>query len=324
MIGKCLEAACALDDRNYEVIVVDDSSEDHSVEIIKQFRCKLIRLKDHSGASRARNVGARHCSGEIIFFTDADCILPRDCLTRARKTLSGRGIDVIIGGTYTQKPYDVRFFSIFQSILVNYSETKNCINPDYVASHAMVIHSETLSKIGGFSEGFLPILEDVELSHRLRRAGYKLIMDPSLLVQHIFNYSLRKSLKNAVRKSRYWILYSLQNRDLSADSGAASIEMKLNGASWLITFILTSFWLAFKQDGFLVPLLMPWFVNAYANKNLYRAFYHAQGALFSIAALTYYTVIYPAAILTGAFMGLMQYCARKILGCTGNFQNDPF
>ncbi|HDZ62790.1 MAG TPA: glycosyltransferase family 2 protein, partial [Nitrospirae bacterium] len=73
-IGKCLEAALCSRYRNFEVIVVDDMSDDGSVDIIKQYPCKLIRLNEHSGASKARNVGASHSSGDIIFFTDADCL----------------------------------------------------------------------------------------------------------------------------------------------------------------------------------------------------------------------------------------------------------
>jgi GT2 family glycosyltransferase len=323
-IKKCLEAASALSDKNYEVIVVDDSSEDHSVEIIQQFRCKLIRLKDRSGASKARNVGAGHCSGDIVLFTDADCVLPKDFLARVRKALSEHGRDVVIGGTYTQKPYDNGFFSTFQSIFINYSETKKFSNPDYVASHAMVLRTATFDAIGGFSENFLPILEDVELSHRLRRAGYRLLMDPSMQVQHIFNYTLKKSLKNAVRKTHYWTLYSMRNHDLSADSGTASIELKLNGMSWFLTLILTILCLVFKQKNYLVLVPVLWIVSAYANKNIYLAFYRAKGAFFSLAAVIYYTAVYPAAILLGACKGLTQYYVEKISGYTKGIQKAFF
>lgn len=52
-IGLCLEAAFCSDYKNFEVIVVDDHSDDDSVEIIKKFPCKLICLEARSGASKA-------------------------------------------------------------------------------------------------------------------------------------------------------------------------------------------------------------------------------------------------------------------------------
>ena len=105
-IGKCLESAFSSDYRNFEVIVVDDCSEDNSIEVIKKFPSKLICLEKHAGASRARNIGAENSNGNVIFFTDADCILKKDTLSIASKTIQAGTPDVIIGGTYTMIPYD--------------------------------------------------------------------------------------------------------------------------------------------------------------------------------------------------------------------------
>jgi glycosyltransferase involved in cell wall biosynthesis len=310
-IEKCLEAIFALEDKNFEVIVVDDASEDNSVKIIKKLPCRLIPLEKHSGPAKARNIGVQNSRGDILFFTDADCLLPRDGLSLVRKTFTGPCSDVVLGGTYTKIPYDNGFFSAFQSVFINYSETKNGIRPDYVATHAMVLRAETFKKIGGFSEDFLPLLEDVELSHRLRRAGYRLMLDPGFQVQHIFNYSLKKSFRNAIRKTKYWILYSLQNRDLFADSGTASTEMKANGASWLLTGVLTVLSLVSGESGMLMPLPLVWTINVVVNRNLFRAFYNAEGAYFFAGAVFYYTLLYPAAVWTGAFQGLIQYLMRS-------------
>ena len=108
-IGKCLEAAFASDYTNFEVVVVDDHSDDGSVEIIKKFPCQLVSFQKRSGTSKARNVGAQSSSGEIIFFTDADCLLQKDTLSIVNNVFSEVDTDVIIGGTYTRMPYDKSF-----------------------------------------------------------------------------------------------------------------------------------------------------------------------------------------------------------------------
>jgi GT2 family glycosyltransferase len=310
-IEKCLAAAVALDDGRYEIIVVDDASEDASAALIGNYPCTLIRLDTHSGAARARNIGARHGTGDILFFTDADCLVANDVLSRVRAALSGRDAGVVLGGTYTPLPYDRDFFSTFQSLFIHYSETKNLENPDYLATHAMAISAEAFRRIGGFSEDLLPILEDVEISHRLRRAGYRLRMDPGLQVRHIFRYSLARSFGNAIRKATYWTRYSLRNRDLLADSGAASAELKVNGLSWLAAVIVTASVLAAGQVRFLVILPLIWIPGIWVNRRLMRSFFEAKGLSFSAAAALYYIFLYPAAVWIGVLAGLARHLASR-------------
>ncbi len=79
-IGKCLESVFLSRYDSFKVIVVDDFSNDNSVKIIKNFPCRLIQLKKHSGTSKARNTGAQFSNGEVLYFIDADCLLQKDTL----------------------------------------------------------------------------------------------------------------------------------------------------------------------------------------------------------------------------------------------------
>ena len=304
-IGKCLTAALSSKYDCFEVIVVDDASSDGSVDIISKFPCRLITLEKHAGASKARNTGAKESSGEIIFFIDADCIMAEDTLSIVHKAVTAQK-DTVIGGSYTPMPYDSNFFSIFQSVFINYSELKRK-EPDYIATHSMAIEKSIFEKNGGFPEKFLPIIEDVEFSHRLRRSGYRLLMVPDILVRHIFNFTLRKSLRNAFRKSRYWVMYSLGNRDVFNDSGTASQELKINVLSYSLIIIFLLLYSFFTSRLFLVLPLITACFNLYVNKNLLRAFYRAKGASFAIAASLYYTILYPMAVGAGSFIGMLQY-----------------
>lgn len=310
-IGKCLESAFSSDYRNFEVIVVDDCSEDNSIEVIKKFPSKLICLEKHAGASRARNIGAENSNGDVIFFTDADCILKKDTLSISSKTIQAGTPDVIIGGTYTKIPYDKGFFSMFQSVFINYSETKKPENPDYIATHAMIINALTFRKSNGFPEDFLPILEDVEFSHRLREKGYRLKMNPGIQVQHIFNFTLIKSLKNAVKKSLYWTMYSLKNKDSFADSGTASVELKANVLSCFLSLFLSILWLFSQRVSFLYPLPIIFFINIFLSRGLLRAFYETNGIFFAGLAFIYYTLLYPVAVIGGVISGIVSYLLNR-------------
>jgi glycosyltransferase involved in cell wall biosynthesis len=303
-IGRCLDAAFASQYSKFEVIVVDDCSADSSPDIIAQYPCKLFRLEEHGGASKARNTGARNSSGEVLFFLDNDCLLLSDTLAKVAAAYQEGGPGVIIGGTYTELPYDRNFFSIFQSIYIHYSETKNSLNPDYVATHAMLIAKDLFLKSGGFNERFMPILEDVEFSHRVKKMGYTLRMIPEVQVQHIFNFTLAKSMRNGIRKSKYWSIYSIKNRDLLSDSGTASQEFKFNVLSCFMNVMLILTALLLRNWAFVLPVLFLFGSNLFLNRHLARAFYAVRGPFFAISALIYYTFIYPFAVGIGVCSGI--------------------
>jgi len=303
-IARCLDAALGSKYTKFEVIVVDDCSSDSSTTIINKYPCRLIRLPEHGGASKARNTGARNSKGEMLFFIDGDCLLEPDALAKAAAAYQEEGPGVIIGGTYTWLPFDKRFFSIFQSVYIHYSETKNLKNPDYIATHAMLIAKDLFQKNSGFDEHFMPILEDVEFSHRLKKNGARLLMDENILVQHIFNFTLAKSMRNGIRKSKYWSLYSIKNKDLLSDSGTASLEFKFNVFSCFINVVLIFMGVLLEAWAFAFPALLLFAGNLYLNRYLVRAFYDVRGPFFAIPAVLYYTSVYPFAVGIGVFSGI--------------------
>ena len=73
-IGRCLQALenQSIDKSLYEVIVVDDGSEDNTADIARGFNCKVVSQKQ-GGPAKARNSGVYQSTGDIILFTDSDC-----------------------------------------------------------------------------------------------------------------------------------------------------------------------------------------------------------------------------------------------------------
>ncbi len=325
-IGRCLNAAFASDYGRFEVVVVDDGSEDSSIEVIRAFPCKLVRLERHGGVSKARNAGARASSGELLVFIDNDCLLGRETLSIANVSYGERR-DHVLGGTYTPSPHDGDFFSAFQSVFVNHFETKKS-NPDYVAAHAMVIDAELFQRSGGFIEdsfiGVAASVEDVEFCHRLRRAGCELVMNRDIQVKHIFRFSLRRSLGNAIKKARYWTMYSMANRDLFEDSGAASWELKTNVGLCLVQSVLLA-WSVASGAAWPLALGLPLLAfNLHVNRRLIAAWFGTRGSSFAVMATFYYMTIYAAAVGIGSGVGVMQYLwsvrlLRRYRSCTPRY-----
>ncbi len=304
-IKTCLDSVYSSHHGNIEVIVVDDCSTDNSVNIIRQFPCTLVQLEKRMGASKARNTGAEKGTGEILFFLDADCILATDTLSIAERALS-REKNPIMGGTYEKIAFDDTFFSTFQSLFIHYSETKKQ-EPDYIATHALIIRADLFKKSGGFAEHFLPILEDVEFSHRMRSAGYRLTMNPEIRVKHIFDFNLFASLKNAFRKSFYWTMYSLRRGDLLADSGTASVELKVTVVSFCLNLLCVLLFSFSGKSVFLIPLIFSFLFSLLINRRLLMSFYRSKGFAFAVLATLYYTMVYPLPVGMGAVSGMFKF-----------------
>jgi glycosyltransferase involved in cell wall biosynthesis len=303
-LDASLTAACAAASPADEVVVVDDGSTDATAAIAARHPCRIVRLPGPRGAAAARNAGAAAARGDVLFFIDADCLLATGAPARAAAALEAAGPRAVLGGTYDTVAADPGFFPAFQAVFVNFHETRRPDDPDYVATHALAIRKDDFRSCGGFDEGFLPILEDVELSHRLRRAGYRLRIDPGLLVQHDFGFGLGGSLRNAARKARYWIRYSVRNRDLLSDSGTASRGLKAAGAlaglGWagLVAAVLL------RAPALALAAPICGIGGIAANRGLVRAFAAAGGPAFATKAALYLVTLYPVAIAFGTARGL--------------------
>jgi hypothetical protein len=129
-------------------------------------------------------------------------------------------------------------------------------------------------------------------------------------VQHIFNFTFLRSLGNAFRKSRYWTRYNLANRDVLADSGTASRELKMNVASGALCIAVLGIWLMTGGASFLYALPAIAGVNAVINGKLVRAFAGTGGMLFAFLAYGYYSTLYAFAVGLGALFGTAEYVIK--------------
>ena len=312
-IGPVLEAVYNSTYPNFEVVLVNDCSTDNCMEVLRGFAGRyphrLVALKENMGVSKARNIGSGKAAGEIILFIDADCIIMPETMARCVEKLSGSGASCV-GGAYTKDAWDEDFFSNFQSLYIHYVETKN-EHPDYIATHCMAIRKDLFQEFGGFVEnsfiGHQASVEDVEFSHRLIQAGHRLLRPASIQVRHMFGFNFNRSIRNAVKKSKYWTMYSLKNRDVLKDSGAASHQLKVNTGTQAFNLILVAAALASGIWWLLLPIPLLYALNVGASFSLFQLIKRERGWWFLVRSLLYYQLVYPAAVAYGSAVGTLKY-----------------
>ena len=89
-LASCLNSLLdqTLPKRDYEVILVDNNSSDNTLSIARQYPDIRIIQEKQRGAYAARNTGIKIARGEIIAFTDSDCVVDQNWLTSILRALS--------------------------------------------------------------------------------------------------------------------------------------------------------------------------------------------------------------------------------------------
>ena len=88
-IKKCLDSVFAQTFKDYEVIVVNDGTKDNSMDIVKDYKVKVIN-QENQGLSEARNVGVKNATGEYLVFLDSDDYIKEDLLKEINNSLSNK------------------------------------------------------------------------------------------------------------------------------------------------------------------------------------------------------------------------------------------
>ncbi len=99
-IAECLNSLKKQTYTNFEIILVDDGSTDNTINVAKKFKAVKILKQNHQGPGKARNLGARNSSGEILIFVDADMTFDKDYLKNLIKPLIEDKKRELIGTTH--------------------------------------------------------------------------------------------------------------------------------------------------------------------------------------------------------------------------------
>ena len=169
-----------------EVIVVSDGESDGSWRVAEEFGANVIRLKESKGPARARNIGARKASGDIVFFVDADVeILPDTVEGVARSFADDPKLAALIG-SYDDAPGAPNFLSQYKNLFHHYTHQTACLDASTFWGACGAVRRNVFLEVGGFDESYRrPCIEDIELGYRLKQAGYTIHLRKDIQVKHL-------------------------------------------------------------------------------------------------------------------------------------------
>jgi rSAM/selenodomain-associated transferase 2 len=187
-----------------EVIVVDGSPRGETIRVIRDANVK--KFSAEKGRSRQMNNGASAASGEILLFLHSDTKLPIDALKSICSLTDKREI---VGGAF-----DLGILSdrpVFRLIEKAASLRSRITRVPY-GDQAIFIRKDFFDEIGGFKD--IPLMEDVELMRRIKKAGGKI-----QIIRSSVKTSPRRWEKEGVVRCtlRNWMLITLYHLGLSPE-----------------------------------------------------------------------------------------------------------
>lgn len=198
-VADLLKSLAAQTSKDFELVIVEDGSTEPCLKEVEAYRSIFpIQYfhKENEGRSIARNFGMEHARGDFFVFVDSDCILPPDYFENLARNLKASGDSV-------------KFFGGPDSAHSSFTDTQKAINFAMTAflttggirggkvqmekfvprTFNMGFRREVWEKAGGFREMFS---EDIDMSTRVRKAGYPPALFRDVMVFHKRRGNLRK------------------------------------------------------------------------------------------------------------------------------------
>lgn len=215
---ECLKSVHKITYPNYQIIIVDNGSEDNSVSAIKNSfpEIKVIDNKSNLGVAGGRNVGieyARQNNPDYLLLLDNDTIVNKDFITEMVNVAENdHQVGILTGKIYFYS-HPNKIWSAGGSLslyrcnfsLIGYGEMDvgqydTVKDVDHVTGSCLMIRNKVIDKIGVLDNNFNPYFgEDTDWCLRTKKEGYKITYVPKAKLWH--HVIIKTTVNN-----KYWYL----------------------------------------------------------------------------------------------------------------------
>src|SRR5438552_1016904 len=237
-LAACLDSLGKLNYPEYEVILVDDGSTDDTAYIAAQFpQVRYIHQSNH-GLSHARNTGAAAAAkGEVLAYTDSDCMADVDWLYYLIGTLVS-GDYAGVGGPNITPPAQNW---IQACVAAAPGGPSHVLLTDTIAEHIpgcnMAFYRWAFESAGGFDPEYHKAGDDVDFCWRIQQAGWVIAFSPTAIVWHYRRFTLRAFLKQQDGYGEAESLLRFKHLIFFGPTGTAKWRGQIYGAprfSWFV------------------------------------------------------------------------------------------
>ncbi len=188
-----------LESGRFEIVLVDNNSQDDSVEAFKKLKVpglRLIESKENTGFSRGCNLGAKGAKGEFLLFLNSDTEVKDQGFINMLRYFDDRKNLGILGAKLknedgTNQMSSGKFYNLFNLFLMLFGfnsmirESPDRIKKvDWVSGAALMIKRSVFKKLGGFDRNIFMYLEDMELCYRARLRNLDTYFYPDIMLFH--------------------------------------------------------------------------------------------------------------------------------------------
>lgn len=196
-LPNLLQSLAEQTDTDFDVVVVDGSSQDNTVQVARSFGSKLAGLKvitsPKASAPLQRNLGARASRREWLLFLDADSRVPRYCVARLQQFIRDQRPEFFTAWSLAdgETPRD----AILSLIVDLYIECSVLAHRAVAVGSMFAVRRDLFERLGGFDET-ITMAEDYDLTQRILAAGVPL----HILRETLYLYSLRRARKEGLMR----------------------------------------------------------------------------------------------------------------------------
>lgn len=271
-----------------EIIVVADGGTGHTPGLENLSGIVVLKTGTRGGPGKARNLGAAHARGDILFFVDADVTIAPDTIGRVRRIFREAPEVAALFGSYDDAPSETNFLSQYRNLLHHYVHQNAREEASTFWGACGAVRRETFRALGGFDDKkyLQPCIEDIELGYRIKLAGHRILLNKSLQIKHLKKWDMGSIIKtDFFQRALPWTELLLNNRQFMNDLNVdAAGRLSVAGIMGLLLSLALSFW----QIAFLGLALVCALALLYLNHPLYNFFRRKRGLWFAVKAVPWH------------------------------------